>query len=245
MKSATLGGGSDGYCDRCHILPLAALRLDSDTCAPQCGTDINQLKKELTMKRAADLALATLISLVLLLPSLLVALRLMLDGGPVLARPHRVGRSGRMIKAFEFRTAVSEPGAMETVGGCEGEQVTPFGAFLRRTGIARWPMLLCVLRGDFSVVGPRAELPRYVGCYPTEVRKRVLAVKPGLIDLSTVEFRDEQRLLRGLEGEALETAYMEKVLPQRLEYAQRYVEQRGFLTDAGILLRTLLLPLRG
>ncbi len=197
------------------------------------------------MKRAADLALATLIGLVLLLPSLLVALWLKLDGGPVLVRPHRVGRSGRMIKAFEFRTAVSEPGAMETVGGCEGEQVTPFGAFLRRTGIVRWPMLLCVLRGDFSVVGPRAELPRYVGCYPTEVRKRVLAVKPGLIDLSTVEFRDEQRLLRGLEGEALETAYVEQVLPQRLEYAQRYIERRGFLTDAGILLRALLLPLRG
>lgn len=189
--------------------------------------------------------LATLIGLVLLLPSLLVAVLLKLDGGPVLVRPHRVGRSGRMVKAFEFRTAVSEPGAMETLGGCEGERVTRLGAFLRRTGIARWPLLLSVLRGDFSVVGPRAELPRYVGCYPTEVRKRVLAVKPGLIDLSTVEFRDERRLLQGLEGEALENAYVEKVLPQKLDYAQRYVERRGFFTDAGILLRALLLPLRG
>ena len=203
------------------------------------------MKQELTMKRAADLLLATLLGLVVLLPSLLVVLLLKCDGGPVLVRPHRVGRSGRMIKSFEFRTAVSEQAAIETVGGCEGERVTPLGAFLRRTGIARWPMLLSVLRGDFSVVGPRAELPRYVGCYPTEVRKRVLAVKPGLIDLSTVEFRDERRLLQGLEGEALENAYVEKVLPQKLDYAQRYVERRGFFTDAGILLRALLLPLRG
>jgi lipopolysaccharide/colanic/teichoic acid biosynthesis glycosyltransferase len=197
------------------------------------------------MKRLADLTLAALIGLVLLLPALLVALLLKLDGGPVLARPHRVGRNGRMVKTFEFRTAVSEPGAMETIGGCEGERVTRLGALLRRSGIVHWPMLLNVLRGDFSLVGPRAEMPRYVGCYPTDVRKRVLSVKPGLIDLATVEFRDERRLLKGLEGEALETAYLEKVLPQRLDYAQRYLDRRGFMTDASILLRSLLLPLRG
>lgn len=189
------------------------------------------------MKRGADLLLALLTGLVLLLPALLVALLLRLDGGPVLVRPHRVGRHGRMVKTFEFRTAVSAPGAMETVGGCEGEQVTRLGAWLRRTGVARWPMLISALRGDFSVVGPRAEMPRYVGCYPTEVRKRVLAIKPGLIDLASVEFRDEQRLLQGLEGEALEAAYLEKVLPVRLDYAERYIAQQGFATDAGILLR--------
>ncbi len=196
------------------------------------------------MKRFADLVLATLIGLVLLLPSLLVALLLRLDGGPVLVRPHRVGRHGRMVKTFEFRTAVAAQGAMETVGGCEGERVTRLGALLRRSGMARWPMLISVLRGDFSVVGPRAEMPRYVGCYPTEVRKRVLSVKPGLIDLATVEFRDEHRLLQGLEGAGLESAYVENVLPLRLDYAQRYVERHGFLTDSGILLRSLLLPLR-
>ena len=203
------------------------------------------MNKDLTMKRLADLVLATLVGLVLLPPSLLVALLLKSDGGPVLVRPHRVGRNGRMVKTFEFRTAVSEPGAMETVGGCEGERVTALGGLLRRSGIARWPMLLSVFRGDFSVVGPRAEMSRYVGCYPTEVRKRVLSVKPGLIDLATVEFRDERRLLQGLDGEALEAAYMERVLPSRLDYAQQYIERRGFLTDAGILLRSLLLPLRG
>ena len=200
------------------------------------------MKHELTMKRAADLMLALLITLILLLPALVVALLVTIDGGPVLVRPHRVGRNGRMVKTFEFRSAVSEPGAMETVGGCEGEHVTPLGALLRRTGIVRWPMLISVLRGDFSVIGPRAEMPRYVGCYPTEVRKRVLAVKPGLSDLATVEFRDERQLLRGLEGDALETTYVEKVLPVRLDYAQRYIERRGFVTDLGILLRSLLLP---
>ncbi len=197
------------------------------------------------MKRTADLLIASALLLLAAPGWLAIAVLIRLESrGPVLARPHRVGRNGRMIKVHEFRTAIAEPDAMETVGGCHGEQVTRIGALLRKTGLARWPMLLDVLRGDFSMVGPRAEMPRYVGCYPTEVRKRVLSVKPGLLDLSTIEFRAERKLLAGLEGEALETAYVEQVLPLRLDYAQRYLDQRGGLTDAWIMLRALLLPLR-
>lgn len=197
------------------------------------------------MKRTADLLIASALLLLAAPGWLAIAVLIRLESrGPVLARPHRVGRNGRMIKVHEFRTAIAEPDAMETVGGCHGEQVTRIGALLRKTGLARWPMLLDVLKGDFSMVGPRAEMPRYVGCYPTEVRKRVLSVKPGLLDLSTIEFRAERKLLAGLEGEALEAAYVEQVLPLRLDYAQRYLDQRGGLTDAWIMLRALLLPLR-
>lgn len=197
------------------------------------------------MKRFADLVIATFLLLALSPLWLLIALAIRAESrGPVLARPHRVGRNGRMIKVYEFRTAMSEPDAMETVGGCHGEQVTRMGALLRKTGLARWPMLLNVVKGDFSLVGPRAEMPRYVGCYPTEVRKRVLSVKPGLLDLSTIEFRDERKMLEGLEGDELEAAYVEQVLPLRLDYAQRYLDQRGVLTDLRIMLGALLLPLR-
>ncbi len=197
------------------------------------------------MKRLADLLIAAFLLLAFLPLWLLIALCIRLESaGPVLSRPHRVGRNGRMIKVHEFRTAIAEPDAMETVGGCHGEQVTRVGALLRKTGLARWPMLLNVLKGDFSIVGPRAEMPRYVGCYPTEVRKRVLSVKPGLLDLSTIEFRNESKMLEGLEGEALETAYVEQVLPVRLDYAQRYLDRQGVWTDLRIMLGSLLLPLR-
>ncbi|MEO0316613.1 MAG: hypothetical protein RL404_290 [Pseudomonadota bacterium] len=188
------------------------------------------------MKRAVDIAIATLLSILLFIPALLVALVIMLDShGPLLTRPHRVGRSGRMVKVWEFRTANADPDAMETVGGCHGEQVTRVGAALRKTGIARWPMLWSVLRGDFAIVGPRAEMPRYVGVYPPDLRKVVLSVKPGLVDLSTRELRAERALLAGLEGDALEEAYVEKVLPRRLELGKRYVEGRGFWMDLRIL----------
>lgn len=197
------------------------------------------------MKRFVDIALSILLMGLTLPLLLLVALLIKLDSaGPVLARPHRSGRNGRMVKVFEFRSAIAEPDAMETVGGCHGETITRVGAVLRRSGIVRWPMLMNVLRGDLSMVGPRAELPRYVGCYPTAARKLVLSVKPGLIDLATIEFAQQERaLLAGLEGEALEEAYVEQVLPMRIDYAQRYLEKRGFWLDLRILLQSLL-PIR-
>ncbi len=196
------------------------------------------------MKRAVDIFLATLLSVLLLLPALLVALAIRLDSrGPVLTRPHRVGRNGRMVKVWEFRTANADPDAMETIGGCHGEQVTRAGAVLRRLGIARWPLLWSVLRGDFSIVGPRAEMPRYVGAYPPELRKLVLSVKPGLVDLSSRETRAERALLAGLDGDALEEAYVDKVLPRRLELGKRYVEGRGFWMDLRILAGYLAGPL--
>lgn len=193
------------------------------------------------MKRFADVVL-TFFAMCILIPfSLLIALLIAIDSrGPLLSRPHRVGRNGRMVKIYEFRSSISDPDALETIGGCHGEQVTRVGALLRRLGINRWPMLINVLKGDLSLVGPRAELPRYVGTYPTEVRKQVLSIKPGLADLASIEFTDESRLLAGLEGEELEEAYMEKVLPVRLEYARKYLENRGFWLDVRIIILALL-----
>jgi len=196
------------------------------------------------MKRVVDVVLALVLLLMALPLALVIAALIRLDSpGPVMTRAHRVGRNGRMVKVWEFRTANAEPDAMETVAGCQGEEVTRIGALLRRRGVGRWPWLLTVLRGDFSMVGPRAELPRYVGCYPTAMRKLVLSVKPGLVDLASLELRDEHRLLAGLEGEALEEAYVEKVMPLRLECAKRYIETQNLLTDVHILQRAAVAPL--
>ena len=188
------------------------------------------------MKRLIDVSFS-LLALMLLAPlSLIILLMLRIESSaPVLRQSHRVGRHGRMVKVWEFRTAIADPDAMETVGGCQGEEVTRAGHFLRRTGIAQWPLLINVLRGDFSLVGPRVELPRYVGCYPGNVRKQVLSVKPGLFDLATIQFAEEAQLLAGLTGDELEQVYVDKILPRRLEYAQQYLERANFWMDLRIV----------
>ncbi|MFM7669049.1 MAG: sugar transferase [Betaproteobacteria bacterium] len=192
------------------------------------------------MKRFFDVVAASILMIILLPFAMLLAILIWLESrGPVLVSAHRVGRHGRLLKLSEFRAAVVEPGSMETISGCEGEQPTRVGALMRRFGIERWPWLVTVLKGDLSIVGPRAELPRYVGCYPSDVRKKVLSVKPGLFDFSSAEAREEQRLLHGLEGEALEEAYVDQVLPIRLAHAERYIETQGFRTDCLILFKSL------
>lgn len=193
------------------------------------------------MKRCFDVLLA-LILVVLLLPvACCVALLLKLESpGSALTRAHRVGRHGRMVKVWEFRVALLDPDALEMIGGCHDEQLTRIGALLRDYGWARWPWLLSVLKGDFSIVGPRPELPRYVGVYPSAKRKLLLSIKPGLVDLASVDFLEERSLLAGLEGDALEEAYVEQVLPRRLDYGQQYCEGRGWRMDGEILLRWLI-----
>ncbi|MFM7523588.1 MAG: sugar transferase, partial [Betaproteobacteria bacterium] len=192
------------------------------------------------VKRVFDVVAASILMIILLPFAMLLAILIWLESrGPVLVSTHRVGRHGRLLKLREFRAAVVEPGSMETISGCEGEQPTRVGALMRRFGIERWPWLVTVLKGDLSIVGPRAELPRYVGCYPSDVRKKVLSVKPGLFDFSSAEAREEQRLLHGLEGEALEEAYVDQVLPIRLAHAERYIETQGFRTDCLILFKSL------
>lgn len=195
------------------------------------------------MKRFFDVFLSVS-ALILTAPVwILVLLILRVESAaPVMTRSHRVGKHGRMVKVWEFRTALAEPDAMETIGGCHGEQVTRVGVILRRLGIARWPLLLNVIRGDFSLVGPRVEMPRYVGCYPTEVRKSVLSIKPGLVDLATINFQQEAELMADLSGDELEEVYVEKILPVRLEYAQQYVAQQTLWLDFRILVRSLLQP---
>jgi len=192
------------------------------------------------VKRVIDIVIATFLLIFLLPMALLIAVLIRLDSpGPVWVSAHRVGRHGRLLKLREFRAAIVEPGSMETISGCEGEQATRVGTLMRRYGIDRWPWLISVLKGDLSVVGPRAELPRYVGCYPTEVRKKVLSVKPGLVDWSSLEIHQEQSLLKGLDGEALEEAYVERVLPIKLAHAQRYIDTRSLKTDLLILFKSL------
>jgi len=75
------------------------------------------------------------------------------------------------------------------------DRVTRVGRFLRKHKLDELPQLWNVLRGEMSFVGPRPEVPRYVAQYTTE-QKQVLELKPGITDLATLEFRDEEEMLK-------------------------------------------------
>jgi len=190
------------------------------------------------MKRAFDLTAAAL-GVVLLLPLLAaIALWVKLDSrGPVLFRQLRVGRGGQLFEILKFRTmaAASDPQRQLTVG--RDPRITRAGHLLRKYKLDELPQLLNVVGGSMSLVGPRPEVPRYVACYPPALRDLVLSVQPGVTDLAAILYKDESSIL----GQAAdpERAYIETILPTKLEYYARYVRERSFWGDVRIIFRTL------
>ena len=184
--------------------------------------------------------LASGLGLLVLSPVLLaLALWIKLDSpGPVFFRQERVGQGGRVFRIHKFRTMVTNAerlGLQITVGS--DARVTRVGQWLRKYKLDELPQLLDVWLGHMSLVGPRPEVPRYVACYPADVRGVVLSVRPGITDRASIEFKDENEIL----GKAIDpnSAYVQDVLPIKLRYYVEYVETQSFFGDIGLIFRTL------
>ena len=180
------------------------------------------------------------LGLLLLSPLLLLlAVWIRLDSqGPVFFRQERVGLGGRLFRIHKFRTMVidaEKEGLQITVGA--DVRVTQLGHWMRKHKLDELPQLLDVWLGHMSLVGPRPEVPRYVACYPADVREIVLSVRPGITDRASIEFKNESEIL----GRAIDphTAYVQEVLPIKLRYYQDYVSNKSFWLDVSIILSTL------
>ena len=190
-------------------------------------------------KRLLDWIASTLGLLVLFPLFLILAVWIKLDSpGPVFFRQERVGRAGEIFYIHKFRTMVANAkhlGLQITVGA--DVRVTRVGQWLRKYKIDELPQLLDVWLGHMSLVGPRPEVPRYVACYPEDVRIVVLSVRPGITDKASIEFKDENEIL----GCALDphVAYVNEVLPIKLSYYVEYVNSRSFVGDVIIIVNTL------
>ncbi len=145
------------------------------------------------IKRAFDV-LAVAPALLLLAPFfLLMALAIKLeDGGPVLYWQKRVGLNGRVFAFPKFRSMRTDSDAVRqqiehlnqhsdslTFKMKNDPRITRVGKLLRRTSMDELPQLLCVLKGDMTLVGPRPPMVAEVAQYTLEHRRR-LSVTPGL-----------------------------------------------------------------
>ncbi|MEI7818536.1 MAG: sugar transferase [bacterium] len=174
------------------------------------------------------------------------------DKGPVFYKHGRIGRDGKLIQVWKFRSMYTEfstgPGfsqksdseILKQIGGDNtlveefakdqklknDPRVTPIGRFIRRTSLDEFPQLINVLRGELSLIGPRpvteAELKRYGDNVPT-----FLLIKPGITGLWQVSGRND-------------VSYEERV---RLDVY--YVENWSALQDLRILFRTVIVMLFG
>ena len=191
------------------------------------------------MKRVFDWLISSL-TLFILSPLffLLTILIKVESAGPVFFRQERVGRYGKIFRIHKFRTMVNNAdrgGLQITVG--KDRHITKIGSLLRRYKIDELPQLIDVWSGDMSLVGPRPEVPQYVAKYPADIRDAVLSIRPGITDLASIEYRNENEIL-GLAADP-ETEYLEKILPAKLSYYMDYIENHSFLYDLKIIFKTL------
>ncbi len=194
-------------------------------------------------KRIFDF-ITSLCGLVVLSPIFIVTAILIKkeDGGRVFFRQTRVGQNGRLFRIYKFRTMVENAEKLGAQVTKENDpRVTKIGKVLRKYKIDELPQLINVLKGEMSLVGPRPEVPKYVNAYKKDY-ERILKVMPGITDFAALEYIDEEKLLR--DAEDPEKVYLEKILPEKMKYYEKYIREINFLTDLRLILRTILRVVR-
>ena len=149
----------------------------------------------------------------------------------------RVGKNNKDFSLFKFRTMHknADKKGLLTVGGRDG-RITRIGYFLRKFKLDELPQLINVFIGNMSFVGPRPEVRKYVEMYNDE-QKKVLSVKPGITDVASIEYFNENELLG--KSENPEMTYINEVMPDKLKLNLQYINSRSFIKDIGIILKTI------
>jgi lipopolysaccharide/colanic/teichoic acid biosynthesis glycosyltransferase len=165
-----------------------------------------------------------------------VALAIVLDDGPpILFSQTRVGKNGRLFRIWKFRTMrFGSQGSVITAA--EDGRVTRAGKKLRNLKLDELPQLFNVLKGDMSLVGPRPEVPEHVQV-EAPMWQAVLQVRPGITDLATLLYRDEEKML-GASGNP-NAFYRESVLPAKLLLNLAYLVSRSFWQDIKLIFLTI------
>ncbi len=188
-------------------------------------------------KRLFDVCFSTLVLILGLPVYLLIALLIKCTSyGPIFFVDRRLGKNFKIIRLYKFRTMYCDAEKklselldtnpklrMEWNMHCKlrsDPRITPLGRILRKTSCDELPQFLNVFLGDLSVVGPRPfaiDTRSFLG----KKAKKILSVKPGLTGIWQISGRS---LLP---------------LQKRLLLDERYVESHGFLSDLGIILKTI------
>lgn len=183
------------------------------------------------VKRAEDILVGSMISLLILPVCIAIALAIKLTSpGPVLFKQHRTGSNGKMFKVYKFRSMKvhQEKDGTVTQATKNDDRLTPIGAFLRGTSLDELPQFYNVLQGRMSIVGPRPHALAHNDYYKELVESymRRHKVKPGITGWAQVN---------GLRGE---TETLEK-MQRRVEYDLWYIDNWSVWLDLKIIFMTV------
>ena len=190
------------------------------------------------IKRLVDI-LASLFGLLVTSPILLPVMFLVWSEdkkSPFYIAP-RSGRNGTIFKMVKLRSMVVDAdkyGVSSTSGN--DMRITPIGHKIRKYKLDELVQLWNVLIGDMSLVGPRPNVESETALY-TNVEKKLLSVRPGITDFSSIVFSDEGEILEGKENPDL--AYNQLIRPWKSRLGLAYIKNQSFLLDLQLIFYTV------
>lgn len=190
------------------------------------------------IKRLFDIA-SSVIGFILFSPFfVLISLLIVVSSkGGIFYRQIRVGKNQEEFGLLKFRSMKpgSDKAGQITVGNNDA-RITRIGKILRKLKLDEIPQLINVIKGDMSIVGPRPEVPKYVAMY-SKTQLKVLSVRPGLTDLASIEFINENELLG--KSENPDEEYIKVIMPKKLALNIQYIENQSFFGDIWLIFKTI------
>ena len=153
--------------------------------------------------------------------------------GPVLFVQKRSGKDGRVFNCYKFRSMHVNTDSDVKAASKNDKRTTKLGRFLRKTNLDELPQFYNVLKGDMSIVGPRPHMLSHTEQYRTIISKYMVRhfIKPGITGWAQVN---------GLRGDLTGNK-----MNERVKYDIWYMENWSWLLDLKIVLKTVLLTIRG
>ena len=223
------------------IVMKAFDKLPSEFQNPEVRRYYDMLQKKqasVVLKRAFDIFVALLMLVFLILPIAFIAVAVKLDSkGPVMFRQERVTKYGKTFRIFKFRTMVVNAESLGSLVTTDSDsRVTRIGRKLRKYRLDELPQVFNVLGGSMSFVGTRPEVVRYVNAYE-DVYYATLLLPAGITSLTSIMYKDEEKLLASNENP--DEVYIGQILPEKMKYNLEYLENFGFLSDIGLMFKTV------
>lgn len=191
----------------------------------------------LFLKRVFDVVVSSIMLIVLSPIFLILAIAIKLDSsGPVFYRQVRVTQYNRRFRIFKFRSMCqgADKGSQVTVN--QDTRVTRVGKLIRGCRLDEISQLLDVWRGTMTFVAVRAEPPKYTEQYTSEMMATLL-LPAGVTSLASILYKDEAKLLDGVED--TDKVYVEQILPAKMYYNLKQIEQFSFWNDIKLMFMTV------
>lgn len=195
-------------------------------------------RASMLLKRILDIILGILVLLILAIPMLVIAILIKMDStGPVFYRQERITTYGNIFRIHKFRTMITDADKIgPEVTSKEDKRITRIGHSLRKYRLDEFPQVFDVILGNMSFVGTRPEAVKYVKEYSPKMMATLL-LPAGITSEASIRFKDEAELLK--EANNVDLTYIEKVLPQKMEWNLWSINQFSILQDVKVMFRTL------